>query len=100
MKSCIYTGNVWHARFTPAHHDFAYQMAYLYADLDELDEIDNLSPWFSIERFNVVSFHRQDYLPSERPLADEVKEVLRQEIGETSKARYVCWRCPDLWDSR
>ena len=73
MKSCVYRGEIYHKRFTPAEHAFQYQLDYLYLDLDEIDEVFALSRFWSKERSNLVSFRRQDYLPSDRPsLRDEV----------------------------
>lgn len=82
MKSRIYEGDVWHKRFMPTEHGFHYRMSYLYLDLNELDEVNCLSRWFSVERFNLASFHRQDYLPSAQPLTDEVTEAIRRETGK------------------
>lgn len=72
MKSRIYAGNVYHVRHTPKHHGFQYGVRYLYLDLDEIEVVANAIPLFGIERFNLISFFRQDYLPSERGLKEEV----------------------------
>lgn len=41
-RSGIYTGRIWHARFQPTRHDFAYPIFYCLIDLDE---IDTAMPW-------------------------------------------------------
>ena len=36
MKSCIFEGQVRHARSVPVAHSFRYRVFYMYLDLDEL----------------------------------------------------------------
>ena len=39
MESCIYEGQVRHARTRPAKHQFNYRLFMMYLDLDELDTL-------------------------------------------------------------
>lgn len=60
--SAIYEGHVRHRRFRPHPHDFRYRIAQLLIDLDELPSL-FAGRWFwSVERANLVSFRRSDYL--------------------------------------
>jgi DUF1365 family protein len=54
--------HVRHRRFRPHPHDFRYRIAQLLIDLDELPTL-FAGRWFwSLERANLVSFRRRDYL--------------------------------------
>lgn len=61
-KSGIYTGEVLHARYAPIAHDFRYRLYMLYLDLGELDELFAGRLLWSLERRNLYSFRRADYL--------------------------------------
>lgn len=82
MRSCVYSGKVFHKRFTPALHAFQYQVDYLYLDLNELDELMTLSRFWSKDRRNLIEIRRDDYLPSAQPLIDEVRETVASLSGE------------------
>lgn len=64
----LYAGKVMHARLKPFGHRFTYRVFSLLVDLDRLDEADRLSPIFSVNRGNLVSFHEKDHLA---PSADQ-----------------------------
>ncbi len=73
MKSCIYRGTVFHKRFSHGEHTFRYNLDYVFLDLDEIDDVFSLSPFWSANSRNLVSFQRQDYLPGHHDsLRDEV----------------------------
>jgi hypothetical protein len=52
-----------HARFKPKRHQFRYRIASLLLDLDEMDEIRQRCRLFSVNRFNLFSFHERDHGP-------------------------------------
>ena len=60
-SDCLYIGSVFHKRYTPKKHEFKYNVFTIFADLDQLDSITKKSHFFSINRFNLVSFHEADY---------------------------------------
>lgn len=62
MNSAIYSGRVRHRRFLPRQHAFSYPFFMYYLDLDRLDELPRLSPWFSTRGFTLARFVRADYL--------------------------------------
>ncbi|MEZ5977657.1 MAG: DUF1365 domain-containing protein [Planctomycetota bacterium] len=82
FASAIYEGRVEHARSVPRPHAFSYRLFFLYLDLDELDGT-LARPWFlSLERANLASFRRADYLGrGDRPLRDEVLDRVEEELG-------------------
>lgn len=73
MKSRVYKGKVFHKRFTPTTHDFHYEMDYLFLALSEIEDVCRLSKLWSKNRFNLISINRQDYLPGELYLDEQVK---------------------------
>ena len=73
LASAIYRGTVHHRRFEPTEHRFSYRLFLLYLDLDELDRVFAGRWLWSIERPNLASFRRADYLGDpDRPLRDAV----------------------------
>lgn len=58
-KSKIFTGKVYHKRFTPKVHEFTYPSYFLKISLKELSTLKNL--FFSIDRFNLFSFNLRDH---------------------------------------
>ena len=58
----LYSGNVMHQRMRPVGHRFDYTVFSLLIDLDRLDEADRLSPLFSVNRFNLLSFYESDHI--------------------------------------
>lgn len=60
FTSAIFPGHVTHARFKPKTHKLAYRIYSLLLDLDELETLDRKLRFFSVDRFNLFSFHRKD----------------------------------------
>lgn len=60
-RSCLYFGHVIHRRLRPRVHHLRYRVFSLYADLDELPMLARTLPLFSYNRFNVFSFHDEDF---------------------------------------
>ncbi len=60
LASALFPGHVTHARFRPKSHKLAYRIYSLLLDLDELDLLDRKLHFFSVDRFNLFSFHRKD----------------------------------------
>ena len=60
-NSFIYTGKVIHKRFKPKEHFFKYSVFSLLIDLNEIRLIDKKIPFFSYNKFNVLSFFDKDH---------------------------------------
>ena len=60
-KSCIYNGTVIHKRFKPKEHFFKYKVFSLLIDLSELGELNDRLKFFSLNRFNLISFYEKDH---------------------------------------
>lgn len=81
-KSAIYHGVVRHRRYSPKKHQFRYQVFMMYFDLDELDEVLALSPWWSKKAFRLARFKRSDYFGDHRiALKQAVLAKVNKELG-------------------
>jgi len=82
LASAIYSGWVRHRRHAPRAHAFRYRVALLYLDLAELDQVFERHPLWSLERRNLASFRRADYLgPAELPLDEAVRRRVAKATG-------------------
>lgn len=57
----LFVGRTVHERRTPTRRRFAYRLASVWLDVDRLDEAAGQSRLFSVDRFNLFSFHRRDH---------------------------------------
>ncbi|MCC4831270.1 DUF1365 domain-containing protein [Shewanella sp. 1_MG-2023] len=64
FNSGVYQGEVSHRRFTPKNHSFAYEMALLAIDLDEVDNLAKVSRLFGTTKWSLLKFNPNDYLNS------------------------------------
>ena len=60
-NSYIYNGSVIHKRFKPKEHFFKYKVFSLFLDLSELNELDDKLNFFSLNKFNLISFYEVDH---------------------------------------
>lgn len=60
QASALYPGYVVHVRRRPVVHKLGYKIYSLLLDLDELESLHRKLWWFSVDRFNLVSFYRRD----------------------------------------
>jgi hypothetical protein len=82
FASAIYHGHVRHRRHAPHAHAFTYPVAYLYLDLDEVDAVMALSPFWSSRRRNLAEFRRSDYHGDPaKPLIEAVRDTVAEHIG-------------------
>lgn len=82
FASAIYHGTVRHRRHVPHAHAFSYRVAYLYLDLDEIDAVMALSPFWSFGRRNLAEFRRSDYHGDPATaLADAVRDTAFAQTG-------------------
>ena len=61
IKSSIYNGSVIHKRFKPKKHFFKYKVFSLLIDLSELNELNDNLKFFSLNKFNLISFYEKDH---------------------------------------
>jgi len=90
LNSRLFRGWIRHRRYLPKKHSFQYPIFMSWLDLDELDKLMTLSPFWSLERFNLVSFYRRDYLgDTHQNLSASVKKCINEHNGEFFKGR-IC----------
>ncbi len=88
MKSAIYEGRVEHRRRSPTAHAFGQRLFMLCLDLDELETVFADRWLWSIERPNVASFHRADYLGDPAtPLQTAVRDRVETALGHRPTGR-------------
>lgn len=80
--SALYVGQVQHHRHRPHAHAFRYRLFLLYLDLAEIDTVFARRWLWSVERRNLASFQRRDFLgdPS-LPLDEAVRQRYAAETG-------------------
>ena len=61
INSCIYDGSVIHKRFKPKVHFFKYKVFSLFIDLSELNKLNDKLKFFSLNKFNLISFYEKDH---------------------------------------
>ena len=61
LLSAIYEGSVFHKRNAPKAHGFRYGVYSLLIDLDELTKLNNEIAGFSVNKWNIFSFHFKDH---------------------------------------
>jgi DUF1365 family protein len=77
VSSALYEGTVRHTRLSPFHHTFSYRVFYGLFDIDRLDQLDRDLRWFSVGRFNLLSFDPGVHGPADGgPLRPWVESVL------------------------
>lgn len=59
--SALYVGQVMHQRLRPRRHHLRYRLYHLLIDIDELPRLHQDLRFFSVDRFNLFSFHARDH---------------------------------------
>ena len=95
MHSSIYQGWIRHRRFTPVNNAFKYPIFMMYLDLDEVEAFFKRKWYCGYERFNLVSYKRQDFFEPEKP-------DLKQAVIDRVLQYYIDHKCttPDIHSVR
>jgi uncharacterized protein len=87
LRSALFAGNVVHQRTRPRRHRLRYSVFYLALDLDEAAAVGAALRLFSVNRFNLFSFHERDHGDgSNLPLLEQVRAKLRAAALDASGA--------------
>lgn len=93
----LYIGDVMHARMKPVAHRFTYRVFSMLLDTDRLDEAGAQSPFFSIGKFNLVSFNPADHGPRDgSSLGDYARDILAKAGVDTAGARVMILAYPRI----
>jgi len=77
-RARIYFGGVMHARLRPRANRFRYPVFFLRVPLHRPESL--RGPFFSLDRWNLLSFHRRDYGPRDgSALLPWIRDLLRRE---------------------
>lgn len=94
----IYKGWVRHRRFYPKRHQFRTPLLMLQLDLARLSEHFERSRWWSLERFNLVSFRRRDYLDAPGAnLEQAVRDLVADKTGKRPAGAIQIYTQPRIW---
>jgi uncharacterized protein len=86
----LYDGQVMHARMKPRVHRFTYTVYSLVIDVTRLDVANRASRFFSVGRFNLLSFHETDHgQKNGGPLEGQIRALLRGAGLATAPARIL-----------
>lgn len=79
MQNAIYSGFVIHNRLSPKSHIFKYKITMFFLDVDNVDSAFEKNPFVSVNKFNFISFNRNNYMPSEdsTSIRDEIIKQIR-----------------------
>jgi len=77
--TAVYKGWVRHRRFEPVKHALRYPLFMLYLNLDELESVFSKKWFCSLEKWNWVSFRRQDYFQGRH---DDLKQSVIDEVEQ------------------
>lgn len=78
----IATGRVWHRRKSPKAHAFGYRMWLSLLDVDNIASTFAGSRLWSVQRPNLVTYHRGDFMaPHDRPLGEAVRDRVQRILG-------------------
>jgi len=93
--SALYLGKVMHCRMGPMRHRFRYRVASVLLDLDALDDLDRGLRLFSVDRFNLFSFHQRDHGPRDgTPLKPWVEAAFAAHGAPIDGGRVLCFCMP------
>jgi DUF1365 family protein len=85
-----------HMRLQPFAHQFRYRVVSALLDIDRLEEADAGLRWFSVDRFNLVAFHRRDHGPRDGSALRPWVEAKLAEAGRPAPARVLLLSIPRL----
>lgn len=89
LRSGIQQGEVSHHRLTPKAHSFSYPVFMALLDTQNLANVFGRSSLWSVGRFNLISFRREDYIgrDSGNTIEDEVRQRIHDETGNRFHGR-------------
>jgi len=93
----LFSGFVQHTRTQPKTHTFRYKADSICLDLQQLDSLDEISPFWSSRQLNLIRFDRKQYLPSNLPLYEQACLEVEQRTGQSFDgqiyllANLSCW---------
>ncbi|MBX2848111.1 MAG: DUF1365 domain-containing protein [Acidiferrobacterales bacterium] len=81
----LYVGTIHHIRNEPRRHQFSYKYFQTWLDVEKPQLIDEISPFWSSRKFNLVRFKRSNYQPGEKPLHSSISDIIYARTGHRFK---------------
>ncbi|MGE8059324.1 DUF1365 domain-containing protein [Pseudomonas sp. NPDC089547] len=101
MNSSLCQGWVSHRRVCPRPHAFRYRVGMFYLDLNEQQQLRNLSRWLGPSRLAPLCWRETDYLPAltrqGKSLADAARLLVGQAIGQRPEGAVHLLTQPRCW---
>lgn len=85
--AALYHGRVYHRRYKPVGHRFAYRVFSMLVDVDEVDSMSKRLRFFSFDRFNLFSIHARDHGASPGETLSGRTRALLREAGYSGEGR-------------
>ncbi len=89
----LYDGQVMHARMKPKAHRFTYSVYSLVIDIGALDKADRSSRFFSVNGYNLLSFHQKDHGPGNGSALAPYARRLLHEAGLAAEPARILLLC-------
>lgn len=89
MNSKLYFGSVSHTRLEPIKHRFDYDTFMCFLDIDELDDLFDCHPFWSVGERNLAWFNPADYLGRDSDIRTAVSDQIKAQTGEQFSGR-IC----------
>lgn len=91
----FYVGDVMHQRMKPVKHRFTYEVFSILIELGALDKANNISRFFTVNGFNLMSFHEKDHGPRDGsqlfPYAENLLSEAGIELGPNGRIMLLCY---------
>ncbi|WP_417482747.1 DUF1365 domain-containing protein [Maricaulis sp.] len=97
LPASLLAGEVGHTRLTPKRHALRYGMQSILLDIDGPELTAIRSPLFSVDRFNLVSFHPRDHGRGEAALRPWVEAQLAAEDADFDIGRVQILAAPRVF---
>lgn len=98
LPDAIYQGWVRHRRFHPKPHEFRFPLVMVQLDLARLSQQVEKSRWWSLERFNLISLKRRDYLQAPGADLDQaVRDFVAEKTGWRPDGPVQIYTQPRVW---
>jgi len=88
MSHKFQEGMIYHKRYFPKKHDFAYKFFMIDIDMNSFEKLDN--KYFSKNKFNLFSFNTKDHFGKNEDFKENIKELLEKySIKATKEMRFI-----------
>ena len=84
----LFKGTVTHTRTSPIAHQFQYSFFQIWLDVERPELIDNISPFWSSKKHNLVRFNRHHYLPNNDNKTQSLHQSICKKIQQQTNKHF------------